>query len=118
MGKAAPEAAELVCPEPALPAEEVALRMADDALPPALDLAEEPDAPTELAAEEAEPSAPDAVLDSVFSPPEAVPVAEALAPLEKMVVLPIVLVMVLPSVTMVDKSSEVAIAPAPAYPGQ
>lgn len=114
MGKAAPETDELVCSEPALPAEEVALRTADDALPPALDLAEEPDAPTELAAEGAESSAPDAV----FSPPEAVPVAEALAPLEKMVVLPIVLVMVLPSVTMVDKSSEVAMAPAPAYPGQ
>jgi hypothetical protein len=115
MGKAAPEAVELACPEAALPAEEVALRTADDALPPA---PEEADPPAELAAEVAEPLPPDAVSDSVFSPSEAVPVAEALAPLEKMVVLPIVLVMVLPSVTMVDKTSEVAIAPAPAYPGQ
>lgn len=41
---------------------------------------------------------------------------ESEAPLEKMVVLPTVLVMVLPSVVMVVRISEVVIAPA--YSGQ
>jgi hypothetical protein len=97
IGYAAPAEVALAAEEEAPPAEDAALRTADDALCPALETAEETDSAAELTAELAEPAASE---------------ADSVTPLEKMVVLPIVLVMVLPSVVMVERISEVVIAPA------
>lgn len=86
------------------PAEDVPLRAADDALDARLEIRED----TELPAELAEAPAPD--VEFLAEPPRPVSVALA-APLEKMVVLPTVLVMVLLSVVIVERIAEVVIAP-------
>lgn len=73
-------------------------------LAPTLEAADEADEAAELTAELAEAEAELTALETDSD-------AEARAPLEKMVVLPTVLVMVLPSVVMVERISEVVIAP-------
>lgn len=109
----------------------MALPTADDALEAAPEMAEEADERTELAPELAEEAASEAedpaeeAASEAEDPASEAPLSRELealardsdadptAPLEKIVVLPTVLVMVLPSVVMVERISEVAIATRP-----
>lgn len=108
------------------PAAEVALVAADDVVPRseedmlalALDTAEEIDSEAELAAELTEETAElteEAASETELDAEPMALVAEseafAVTPVEKMVMEPTVLVMVLPSVVMVERISEVVIAP-------
>lgn len=86
------------------PAEDDALRAAVDRPEATLERAEEPDAAAELMAEPPE----EAALEAEPAASVALPAAS----LEKIVVLPMVLVMVEPSVVMVVTIAEVVIAPA------
>lgn len=98
IGYAAPdEVAAAPAAEVAESTADVALATREDKLPDALERAEDSDSEAELRAE---------LADSVAAE------RDSLTPLEKMVVLPTVLVMVLPSVVMVETTSDVVIAPA------